>query len=92
MVKYIPTVLFCIYGIKSLIVSPTLIDSAILLILGSIFVILELQNKEKQFLELQNKMTELSNNFNKLEKSVEETKTHVSGLKLSQQMRTVNVR
>lgn len=88
----VPMVAFCLLFAKQLATGFALYDVLALLILSALFCInnLEVENKKlKQILDDVNKNNKANED---LHKRYEELKTHVTGLKLSQQMRPGNLR
>lgn len=90
--KIIPMVLFLSYVGKLLILQANLADAPIVATLALLTAYFEFSPTNKQLKEIDVQLKEVNTKLVEAEKNVEHLKTHVSGLKLSQQMRTSNVR
>lgn len=92
LVKNAPMILFCLYAGKMLLKGGTYTDAPAMAILallaGYVFVKAEAEEQKK----IKNELSDIKKQIEKLSKDNDDIKTHVSGLKLSQSVRGLNVK
>lgn len=86
--KQLPMMVFLLCVIKSLILGPKAEDAAIVLFLTALVGWIYRQDKLFQKNDLEIRMNELKLEVEGLQKRQEELKTHVSGIKLGQNIRS----
>jgi len=90
-IKYIPLSLFTLFTAKLLILGASIQDAPILLILGLIASVYEIKYQTKIISELKTEMDQLRKSNLEIEKSISDIKTHVNGIKLGQNIKSVNL-
>lgn len=86
-VKYLPLLLFAIYSIKLLVLGASLVDAPILLIMGLISSVYEIKSQSKLLSNLRKDVGDLQKHKEETDKLISEVKTHISGIKLGQNIR-----
>lgn len=82
-----PMMVFIVYSLKSLQSGVSSIDVAALFVLGLLYAVTEFMVEKKELKQINDDVSSLKETVEELKKRNEELKTHVSGLKIGQQMR-----
>lgn len=90
--RIIPMLLFLSYVGKLLILQANIADAPIVASLALLAAYFEFSSTNKQLKEIDTQLKQINEKLLESEKNVEHLKTHVSGLKIGQQMRVNNVR
>lgn len=88
-IKYIVLGLFVAFSVKMLMNGVSLQEAPAFAILAGLTAYLVNRDEEKNLEKLNNRLTALENQNSSKEKEIEELRSHVSTLKLGQQVRTV---
>lgn len=83
-IKYIPLGLFIAFCLKIAVLGPSLTESLCLLILGAVAVTYEYKSNSKEIKGLEDKLSALSTRADSKDKEIDELKSYVSSMKMSQ--------
>ena len=83
-IKYLPLGFFLLFCSKLMIFKGNWEDVGILITLGCISAFYEFKSNDKKISQLENKIDTYKTEYNEKLKQLEDLKTHVAGLKLSQ--------
>ncbi len=83
-IKYLPLGLFFAYAGKLMIVGPTFVDAASLLVLGGVAVFYEYKSNSKKIKELQAKLDAVSTRQDEKDKEISELRSFMSAAKMAQ--------
>lgn len=86
--RFVPALIFGAYSVKLLLVGSSFADAPILLVLAAIYAFSEYKPDNRHFLELDTKISNLEAQIKEQEKLIESIKTHVSGIKMAQAMKS----
>lgn len=89
-IKYIPLSLLIVYCVKLITTTVTLNDSPILAILAALTGFMFIVQEEKKLLSVNDKIKELKEDIEKQKELSQEIRTHLSSIKLKQQVKTVS--
>jgi peptidoglycan hydrolase CwlO-like protein len=87
--KNIPLIAFGAYFVKSLILQPTLVEAAILLILGGVAGFFEYKSNDKKILDLNERLNNQQKSLDEKQKEIDSIKNSIMGIKLSGGMRAM---
>ena len=92
LLKRLPLALFSAYVIKLLIQGATFADGLAILILAAVYAINEHKLQQSQFLELKQELKSLKDEVEKANKSAEDAKTSIVGMKMQGGIRMSTVK
>jgi len=86
-VKNVPLILFCLLGVKSLVILPSITDVGMGILFCSALMFLEREAKSKRNSVLKEEITQLQKNVKELQEQTESLKTSLSTIKIAQNYR-----
>lgn len=92
MKSLVPMVSFCLYFAKGLVTSFTLNDILGLAVLGTVYLVNNYNIENKKLIQINEDLNKMKSRSEELFKRCEELKTHVSSLKIAQQLKPGNFR
>jgi hypothetical protein len=91
-IKYLPLIFFCAYAVKSLLISPSIEECAIVLALAGMTYGYEFFTEKKKIAECYKEIQRLSEKIDDLAKRTDTNQTQIASVKMSSGIRTQNLR